>query len=384
MKSTCLVTTSQPVDYSRFYHREAATLAAAGWAVTVVGLPAEGEVEPVPGVTVMPVVLPSGRRKLGALDAVAGAAGSVNASVYHCFDPWALRVGLDIRRDRPGARVVYDSTELFPAVYRDRSDLSWPVRLAARAAVRSIERRAARQADAIIETNATRARRFQRLGREPVLVRNYPPRPARPLPDRPRTGRIAWTGLISYQRGFDVLLRAFAATAAEFPSARLIAVGRFDPRSDIERWSREFLRGRGLADRVEFRDRLTYPELLAGLEGCDVGVILLQPGRLNDYTGQPNKLFEFMAAGLALVASDFPEIGPVVRKAGCGLAVDPTDTVAVGDALRALLSDPAGLDRMARQGRAAVEREHNWDTAAARLIEVYDRLAAGEPEGRSA
>jgi glycosyltransferase involved in cell wall biosynthesis len=376
MKSTCLVTTSQPVNYSRFYHREAATLAAAGWAVTVVGLPVGGELEPVQGVEVRPVALPAGIRKLGALTALAGAARSVGADVYHCFDPWALRIGLDVKRSRPAVKVIYDSTELFPAVYRDRADIPWPARVAACAAVRAVERRAVRQADAIVETNSTRAERFRRLGREPVLVRNYPPRPSRPLPDRSRSSRIAWTGLISYQRGFDILLRAFAGVAAGFPSARLLVFGGFDPQSDIGDWSREFLRDRELTGQVEFSRWLPYPELLAALEGCDIGVILLQPARLNDYTGQPNKLFEFMGAGLALLASDFPEIGPVIRETGCGLAVDPTDLPAVTGALRTLLADPGQAGRMARQGRAAVEREHNWDTAAARLLEVYDRLSA--------
>ncbi|MFO7638103.1 MAG: glycosyltransferase family 4 protein [bacterium] len=378
---TCLVTTAQPVDYSRFYHREAATLAAHGLAVTLVGLPAVGRPAAIPGVTLQPVVLPSGVRKTTRLQPVRELVEAGRPDVCHCFDPWALRVGLDIKRRRPAVKVIYDSTELFPAVYRDRADLSWPVRAFAGAVVRSVERRAAREADAIIETNATRAERFRRLGREPLLVRNYPPRPTRPLADRPPTGCIVWTGLVSYPRGFDVLLKAFAEVAPGFPVARLEVCGRFDPGTDIEHWAQEFLRARRLADRVEFSAWLPYSELLARLEGCDVGVILLQPGRENDYTGQPNKLFEFMAAGLALLASDFPEIGPVVSETGCGLAVDPTSPGAVADALRELLADPARAAGMGRLGRAAVEREHNWDAAAARLTELYDRLLdpAGTP-----
>jgi len=379
--NVCLITTAQPVDYSRFLPREAATLAGDGFNVTLVGLPAGSNPRSVPGVTLCPVVLPAGMRKPVTLGPMADAVRQARPAVCHCFDPWALRIGLALKREDPGVKVVYDSTELFPAVFRDRTDLAWPVRAAATAAVRHLERRAAREADVIIETNATRAERFRRLGRTPVLVQNYPPRPTRPPAANRDVNRVVYTGMMTRERGFPVLLEAFSAVAGEKASARLLVIGRFDPRSDIETRTTHFIKEHGLADRVRFEPWLAYDRMAKELERCGVGVILLQPERENDRTGQPNKLFDFMAAGLAVLASDFPEIGPVVRREGCGMTVDPTDAGMVSSALVRLLTDPAEVAKMGRRGRAAVEREYNWDTAAARLIAAYREMLGHRPPG---
>lgn len=380
--NVCLITTAQPVDYSRFFHREAATLAGSGYDVTVVGLPSATDPTPIPGVTLRPVNLPAGIRKQFALGVMAEAVRRTRPGVCHCFDPWALRIGLAIKRRNAGVKVVYDSTELFPAVYRDRPELPGPVRAAAAAAVRSLERRAVREADVIIETNATRAARFAKWGREPVLVHNYPPRPTGPPVATRDVSRVVYTGMVTRERGFPVLLEAFADVAGRVASAQLLVIGRFDPRSDVEARSADFVRTRALASRLCLQPWLPYEQMALELDRCGVGVILLQPGRENDRTGQPNKLFDFMAAGLAVLASDFPEIGPLIRQERCGVTVNPTDARAVSAALVRLLADPEATLAMGRRGRAAVEREYNWDVAAARLIAAYDEMLGTRTTGR--
>ena len=107
---------------------------------------------------------------------------------------------------------------------------------------------------------------------------------------------------------------------------------------------------------------------------CVAGVILFQPGRINDYTGQPNKLFEFMGAGLALVASNFPEIAPAVLRADCGWLVDPQSIEAIREAIRSAVVDPVVTAGKGAAGRRAVLERYHWGIAEQALLGLYKAL----------
>jgi hypothetical protein len=85
-------------------------------------------------------------------------------------------------------------------------------------------------------------------------------------------------------------------------------------------------------------------------------------------------MFEYMAAGLPVIASDFPLWRQIVDGAGCGLLVDPLDPVAIADAMQWILEHPAGAEAMGRRGRQAVEEKYNWEREAEKLIGLYERL----------
>ena len=372
--NVCLLTSSHPVDYARFLHREGASLSRAGHEVSLLGLSSRPSRGSISGVATVGFV-PRGRLgKLAVLRAIESEAIARHADVYHCVDPWTLALGMRIKRGRRAVRVVYDSTESFPDAYRQRGDLPWPVRVTASAVVRVLERFAIRSCDGIIETNATRAVRFRRMGRNVVLVPNYPPRQAAAAGVTLRHPWIAYTGLMSRPRGFDVLLRSLSILRDAHPAVRLKVAGEFDPSSDTERWARSYIDEHALQRHVELLGWQPYESMFDLLRQCAVGVILFQPGRWNDYTGLPNKLFDYMASGVAVVASDFPEMGRIVRETGCGWLVDPTSPDAVANALSQALSVPAACAVKGESGRLAVDSQYNWDSAEANLLGLYDRL----------
>ncbi len=105
------------------------------------------------------------------------------------------------------------------------------------------------------------------------------------------------------------------------------------------------------------------------------GIVIYQPAG-NHYESQPIKLFEFMAAGLPVVASDFPLWRELVEGNECGICVDPSDAVAVRGALLELLENPARGQEMGANGRQAVESGLNWDNESKVLVDLYDYLEA--------
>lgn len=369
-----LISTSHPVSYSRFRDREAVSLARAGYNVTLVGLGPTDSEELADGIR---FVACQTRQRLAKPMRLARLRNEMlrrRFDVYHCLDPWSLLVALWLKSHTTSLRVVYEASEWFPQTYRDRTDLPLPLRYASAGIATAVERWACREADLIIETNRTRATRFQRLGRQPVLVPNYPPLDLLPEPSVERQPWIAWTGLISRARGFIKLLEALVLVRREQPAVQLHVVGGFDPRDDIETWARLFIDRNGLADNVIFHGVQPYSATLEIVGRCLIGVILLQPERGNDYTGQPNKLFEFMGAGLAVVASDFPEISPIVRRHQCGELVDPRDAGAIAAIIGSLLAAPERCHDYGRAGREAVIRNYHWSLAEQALLTAYSRV----------
>ena len=366
------MTTSHPVRYSRFFDREAVSLARAGYNVRIVGMGPRDEACSDSGVRLISVVRRSKRQLVTDVGRISE---QESCDIYQCLDPWTLRTGLALKRRSAGVKVVYESSEWFPQVWLDRKDRPLPVRWLGWLAVARSESSACRESDAIIETNATRAARFVRRGCTPVLVPNYPPLHMLPEPSVQRRPWFAWTGLVSRPRGFDRLLQALVPVVRRFPETRLRVIGEFDPRDDIEARARRFARTQSLEANIDFLGSLSYQAMFEALRPCLAGLILLQPERGNDYTGQPNKLFEFMGSGLAVVASDFPEIAPAVKEASSGWLVDPRSPDSIAAAMMEALADPAGCRARGEAGRRAVVDRYHWGVAERTLLHLYAGLA---------
>ena len=94
----------------------------------------------------------------------------------------------------------------------------------------------------------------------------------------------------------------------------------------------------------------------------------------NHVESQPNKLFEYLAAGLPVVASHFPLWREIIEGARCGLVVDPRDSGAIASAIDWLLAHPAEAEAMGARGREVVRQRLNWSQEEAALLECYARI----------
>ena len=89
---------------------------------------------------------------------------------------------------------------------------------------------------------------------------------------------------------------------------------------------------------------------------------------------QPIKMYEFMAAGLPVVASDFPLWRKIIEGNLCGISVDPKSPEAVRNACVELLENPEKAHKLGRNGQKAVDEKYNWANEERKLIELYAQL----------
>ena len=106
-----------------------------------------------------------------------------------------------------------------------------------------------------------------------------------------------------------------------------------------------------------------------------MGFILFRNTCLNHYYSLPNKLYEYMMAGVPIVSSNFPELRRVIEEVHCGITVDPENPGGIAAAVEKLAADPELRRRMADSGRKNAMNRYNWEPQKNKLINLYEEVA---------
>jgi glycosyltransferase involved in cell wall biosynthesis len=278
-------------------------------------------------------------------------------------------------RSRHGGRTVYDSRDIYlHARMFDRMAPPW------RRIYRWIERHWARSADAVITVNDAYAEILEGLlgVPRPAVVMNCPERwsPPDPRPDLIRSllGLPASTAVVLYQgnlmteRGIEQSMDAIL----EVPDAVLVLMGYGGSREGYAALAAR----PPYAGRVHVIDAVAPDALLPWTASADILVMAIQPTTLNHRLTTPQKLFEALAAGVPVVASDLPGMAGVVTATGCGELCDPTSPASIGGAIRSILGrSPAERDELRARVLAAAHDTYNWESQLVVLRDLYARLA---------
>lgn len=204
--------------------------------------------------------------------------------------------------------------------------------------------------------------------------------PDEPSPLRSRLDgeslRITYIGQLYPWKGVDTLLLAMK----ELTEHQLTIVGGLPPEPDLER-TRKLARDLGVLDRVRFRGYLPPTQLDAERQEADVFVIPLADSAMSRHFTSPLKLFEAMAAGRPIVASDLPSIREVLTDGVNALLVPPGDPAALAGSIRALAYDGTLRTRLAERARQDIQR-YSWDERGRRIASILqDVLSPKEDDG---
>lgn len=368
-----IATTVHPICDVRILYREARSLARAGYDVEVIGPPPGPESDSgIEGVRL--TLIPRETRRLRR--ALAGGWRLVRmllgrrADVYHLHDPELLWVGLVLRL--AGRRVVFDLHEDLPLQILAKAWIPRALRPAAsRVAALLLRAVAGRLSGLVAATDVVAQRLPKRRG--PIVVHNYPVLDLMPpmAADATRgTSTLVYVGGISRDRGALEMLQALDRLDRNDVELVLVGTASADIRLDLESWAKD----------PRFRVVPWEPPLRVyeRLAQADIGLACLHP--LPRYIdARPVKLFEYMAAGIPVIASDFAGYRRIIEEANCGLVVDPLDPDQLAEAIRFLLDSPEERMRLGRNGRKAVEERYNWRSEEEKLLELYARITARTP-----
>jgi glycosyltransferase involved in cell wall biosynthesis len=371
------VSSAHPWTDNRVHHRMASAAAGAGYRTALVAVTTDGDVETdwdgpdaVSGVYVRRIpARPRARRLCVSAPQAVRAALSARATVVHLHDPelvWAIPM---LRL--AGRRVVYDAHEDLPDQVRGKEYLGTVGRWVASVLARVLIRVASRS-DAVVAATPDIAERFP-AGRTTV-VRNVPRlRPADhaapPTAERPAVA--VYLGALAHDRGLDVLVDV---AAAPLPAGwRVVTAGRIDPSVD----RRGFDASRS-AGRIDHRGVLEPDAARDLLLGARVGLLPLLPTPAY-LRSIPTKLFEYLAAGLPVIASDVPLWRSLVGDVECVTWVPAGDADAIVRAVRRYDADAGLLAAHARAGQALVADRYRWDRESPLLLDVYATLFGVRP-----
>lgn len=355
---------------TRVFHKMCASVAAAGHEVHLVVPKDDPGVETVDGVVVHGLPKPRNRRErwLTTVDRVLDTAAELQGDLYQFHDPEFLPKAPGFQK-RVGAPVVFDSHEDYRLQMMYKPYLPAAVRPFVGKAVGWVEDRNIGRIAGVIAATPSIAERF---AQHPacVVVQNFPIHNKLMMAEeetRDRDpARFGYVGGLAVVRGALDMVDALPAAG---PDIRLDLGGNWQPASLRDACVRR--PGWAQVDELGYLD---FDQIRDMFRRVGAGLSLLHP--VQSYlTAYSVKMFEYMAAGLPFVASDFPMWRSIVDDVGCGVLADPRDPVAIGMAMRRLTDDPDEARRMGERGRRAVEQKYNWANELAKLLAFYEELA---------
>ncbi len=290
--------------------------------------------------------------------AMARAAWEFDADIYHAHFLTALLPAWIAARLR-GARLVYDVRDLLI----DTQLHKWPGWKIGY--YRWLERFLARRADAVIAVSRPMARVLEsRFGLDHVETIIHGPtecRVSEPVSSSPV--RLFFQGAFRRNRNLEDLVRAMV-------HLRGLATLTLQGWGEMEESLRALVSELGVGDIVAFIPPCDPGGVVEEASHHDVGVICYRGETLNLVTTTPNKLYDYIAGGLAIAASDLEGLQTVIGEFGCGVAIDPSSSESIAHGLIELVSDPSRVVAMKRAAGRACPRL-TWAVQSKKLVACY-------------
>ncbi|MBX6323422.1 MAG: glycosyltransferase, partial [Rhodospirillaceae bacterium] len=312
----------------------------------------------------------------------AGVGDSLDTAVIYCNDLDTALAGLLLRRAFPGSVIIYDSHEYWP--YGNVEALRLQVRI-----FRAFDRFFMRRADHVLTVSDPLAREMERAygvssihvvpNAEPWIERPW--REAQPGEiDRLAAGRVRFLfqGNFAPQRGLEEILEAWAAV--DQGKAALFLRGPRSPWRDALQRRAEAL---GLLGRSVFvLPPVSVDDLVHGAGEADVGIIPYR-GDLPAYRfACPNKLSQYLHAGLAILGNNIPYVAQQIAAGRCGLVYDVADPASIVDAVDSLARDRDVLRQYQRNALGYGRTVFNWQVQSAPLRAILEEISLGRETGR--
>lgn len=357
-----LTTVHSPLD-DRIFYKECKTLSEAGFDVVLMARHEKDEVIDGIKIKALPKIKNRVKRMLKLPWVALRKAREENAAVYHFHDPELIPAGLMLKLY--GKKVIYDVHEDVPRDILSKPYINPYLAVALSHFSEWFEDFSSKRFDAVVTATTHIGTRFSKLNHRTVVVNNYPllDEMYTPVVWEDRENCVAYVGGISRIRGIKEIVRSL-----ELVDTKLLLAGSFED-DELEH---EIKSMRGW-EKVKYYGQVGRQKVREILGTARVGLVTLHPVK-NYIESMPVKMFEYMSAGIPVVASNFPIWKEIIEGNNCGICVDPLCPEEIANAIEYLLEYSEEAKEMGENGRRAVLSKYNWDLAAQELLKLYSEV----------
>lgn len=349
----------------RIFEKECVSLAKAGYDVTYLINDSNGYEEN-KNVKIKSINFKYGNRInriLSSKKAFLKKALEIDADIYHFHDPELLPLGYKLKKK--GKIVIYDSHEDVPRQILAKYWIPKIIRRLTSNIFEIYENFIAKQLDSIITPTPHIFDRFYKINDNTIELSNFPLlHEFRNQSSDKKTKKTAcYIGGISKNRGIIQI-----AEATNKKDIELVLCGKFES----EDFKKEILANYSNINYLGVVDRIKIAEVV-GQSAFGFVTLLPTPNHINSY---PIKMFEYMAGGIPVIASDFPLWVDIVQGNDCGVCVNPYDVNEISTAIESLISNEERAVEMGRKGKKAVFKKYNWNAEEEKLLILYNKICS--------
>jgi glycosyltransferase involved in cell wall biosynthesis len=288
----------------------------------------------------------------------------LDSDFYHIHDPELIPIGLKLKK--LGKIVVFDAHEDLPKQLMGKSYLPVFTRVFFSIMFRFYEMLTCKKFDAIIAATPFIRDKFLKLNKNSFDINNFPVlgELLNVSPWIEKKNEICYVGGITQIRGIKEVVRALEFTR----DLKLNLVGSFSEKT-VEAEVKSY-NGWQKVNEFGFLDRVGVAHIM---NQSKAGIVTFHPTP-NHTDAQPNKMFEYMSAGIPIVVSNFPLWKEIVVGNNCGLYVDPLEPKEIAKAIDYIINHPTEAEQMGQNGKKAVFDKYNWHFEEKKLFDIYKDL----------
>jgi glycosyltransferase involved in cell wall biosynthesis len=373
MKKVCHITTVHSAFDTRIFYKEIETLVNAGYDVTLIAQHSSYQIVDGAKVIALPKAKNRFFRILFLTKKAYQLASEQKADIYHFHDPellfWMIRL-----KKKTGAKIIYDVHENVSEQIIDKKWIPRILRKSVSALYSLKEKKFLSLIDGLVLAEDSYIKIYKNY-KNTSIIRNYPLHLIKLLENKTKLQhdfpKLVYVGGISRARGMFEMIQAIKIIRQKFRNVEFKIAGPAEEKIKFE--INNLIRYYKLSKNIIFCEKIPYLEALQLISKSNVGLSLLHPVP-NYIESLSTKLFEYMAAGLPVIASNFPLWKEIVEGNKCGICVDPLDPKAIAKAAEYLIEHPIEAKRMGENGKRAVLKKYNWENEGKKLVKTYEEL----------
>lgn len=367
----CHITTVHPLWDTRIFHKECKSLVKEGYDVSLIIQHEKSET--IDGVNVIALAAAKNRfhRMLILTSKALVLAVKQRADIYHFHDPELLPVGAVLKL--LGKKVIYDAHENVSKSLMSRYYLPVLLRNIVAGIVGLLEKTLALFFDAVVCATEDIQKSF--CSQKAICVSNFPilnnfnnlVSRSDNSHNQDDSFNLIYVGALSPERGISKIIQAMEHISSN-KTISLSLYGTFSP--NIYENEVRHLKG---FEKVSYTGWIEPGKVPDVLQKHDAGIVCFLP-EPNHINSMPNKLFEYMAAGLPVIASNFPLWKEIVECSSCGICVDSSNPKEIAKAIEYMLEHPIERKEMGNMGKQGVSERFNWEIEVSKLLGLYKTL----------